>query len=329
MPRASGLLGVTILASACAREPAPPLPHGVEERTLAAPTEYHRREGFVRLEPPIHAPSSAAELDQVEIWIRVPPSAAIELAQDPAGAPTLAFPPGTIADRVEFAGQGVRRRVVDIRGTTVTEDGGQRFHVFRPTGPAPEAPLRGVAWPRESPAAHAVATDRLLAQLAEGWPARDMAETARARFLEGVRSRNACLPCHAPHRPTNRWPGDRGLVHRGTDASGFFTPQWVLRDRAPLESYGAHDRTWSDPAVDVHCVDESSPGERVEPRGRACGARGIPWGTLDWERAWAETPERARAICRSRHYLLARSSPAAAEAFADALAPCTKVQDAP
>ena len=78
-----------------------------------APDHDWQQAGFERLELPIHLPSADPDIDQVEIWIQIPQGQRIDLAAD--GSATLSFPPGTVLDRVEFAGAGPARQVVDER----------------------------------------------------------------------------------------------------------------------------------------------------------------------------------------------------------------------
>jgi hypothetical protein len=269
--------------------------------------------------PPIHPPSSRADADQVEIWLRVPDGATIEARPGPSGEPLLEFPVGTVADRVEFVGLGRSRRIADIRGAEIAESD-QLFHVYRPTAPNPDAPLFGVQWHREDEAAHRGATDRLIAKLGKLSAIEDDAK--REAFLRDVRGKNACMPCHAPARAENTRPGEHGVVNRGTDHSGFFTPTTVLRDTIPLEGYGAHDLSLGDPAIEISC------GEGGERQGRACTNGQVPRGKWSFVRGWALNPKRARQICAARHYLVQRMTEGARAIFGESLVPCNQRQEA-
>jgi hypothetical protein len=299
----------------CGDEPPP----GVEDLTLDAPTDHHARHGFVNMVAPIHLPSSRADADQVEVWLRVPDGAEIEARPGPGGEPLLEFPIGTVADRVEFVGLGPSRRVVDIRGAEIVE-GDQLFHVYRPTAPRSDAPLFGVQWRREDVEAHRGATDRLVAKLAKVEEIEELAK--REAFLRDVRGKNACMPCHAPARPENVQPREHGLVNRGTDHSGFFTPSTVLRDEIPLESYAAHDLSLRDPAIEVSCA------EGGELEGRTCTNGQVPRGKWSFVRAWSLNPGRARQVCAARRYLVERMSEQARAIFGASLTPCNQRQEA-
>ncbi len=315
---ASVWIGVGLVAC----KPSPP--DGVRDVQIEQPGGYHVREGFVRLEPPMHLPTSAPAIDQVEIWIKLPAGGEIELKGARTDPPQLAFPPGTIADRVEFVDTGANRRIVDIRGTTLREDGTQDFHAYRPAGTTPSAPLVGVQWSRDDEALQGPATDHFLARLAAAPPLAQLAEDRRARVLEDIRGKNRCRECHAPARPDNATLDQHGLVNRGTDASGLFTPVTLLSDEGLLEGYGVDDRSTSDPAIALSCGDR--PATPAEIGARRC-EEGIPMrGALNWAVLWAEDPARAARICEGRQLLWDRLSATARDHFAGALRPCKKTQ---
>jgi hypothetical protein len=297
---------VLLAALACGDKP----PAGVEDLRLDAPSDHHARNGFVQMIAPVRLPSSSPDVDQVEVWLRIPDGAEIEATPGPSGELLLDFPVGTIADRVEFVGLGAQRRVADIRGAEIVDGRQQRFHVYRPTSAIPGDPLYGVQWSWHDDAAHRAATDRLLAKLDDAYAFED--DTRREAFLRDVRAKNACLPCHAPARPENATPREHGLVNRGTDHSGFFTPATVLRDAIPLESYGAHDGTLGDAAVKVVCA-----GGELE--GRECSNGVVPIG--HWTGA-AAPADRVRMVCEARRYLVEHMSPEARARFESSLAPC-------
>src|SRR5690606_38351491 len=93
------LAGLLVVLPACRSDAPPP---GVTDLRIDAPLEHHAREGFVLLVPPVHLPSSSPDRDQVETWVKLPEGARIALLWDEAGRPSLGFPPGTLADRVEW-----------------------------------------------------------------------------------------------------------------------------------------------------------------------------------------------------------------------------------
>ena len=317
-----GSLALLVVAGAACRDDGPP--PGVTELRIDDPAGHHLREGFVQLVPPVHLPSSSPEQDQVEIWVRLPEGARIELSEDEAGRPTLEFPAGTLADRVEWYGAGEERRIVDIRGTRLEAGGAQTFYVYRPTAPDPRAPLFGLEWSREDPAAQRAATDHLSSKVAALPPVVDMPEARRAQVLEGVRGRNQCAGCHGLSRPENEEPHQHGLVDRGTDVSGFFTPRTVLWDEVPLEAYGAHDRSWDEPALEVRCA-----GVPVTEAGRRCPDGSIARGRLRWDVTTPQARLHQTAVCESRTWVLAHMNDEHRARLAPFLVPCREIIDAP
>lgn len=276
------------------------LPTSVSELNLEAPLDYHRTHGFIQMVPATHLPSSSNVVDQTEIWVKVPEGATITSRLDPKGRAWLEFPEGTVADRVEFALLGSERRVTDIRGATI-EAGRQRFHVLRPSEARPDAPLFGVQWTRADSVGHRAATERLLERLSRTPEAAAMLPKQRTAMLESVRSKNNCLPCHARGRPDNATLGEHGVVNRGTDYSGFFTPTTVLRDTNPLESYGRFDRSLADPAVTIKCDGKTVRSDSLVKR--RCANKHVAVGHWNSTQAKIDGPEHHREVCRSRRAL--------------------------
>ncbi|MCX4244995.1 hypothetical protein [Paraliomyxa miuraensis] len=315
--------GVASLAvsTACRGDAPPP---GVTDVVIESPREHHVREGFVQLVPPVHLPSSSPDRDQVEIWVKVPQGSTIALALDDAGRPTLEFPPGTLADRVEWMGKGDMRRIVDIRGTRIEADGSQTFYVYRPSAPDPRAPLFGLEWARGDASVQEAATEHLVARVAAHPPVAQMPAARREAVLEGVRVRNGCAACHPLSRPENQAPRQHGLVDRGTDRSGFFTPQTVLWDEVPLEAYGAHDRSWHDPSIEVRCGGEivAAPEGEVP---RRCSDGTIARGRMRWDVAEPAARAHRAAVCDGRRWLAAHMTQADGAKLSSALRPCEKI----
>ncbi|MCR9160254.1 MAG: hypothetical protein ACE37F_27370 [Nannocystaceae bacterium] len=293
------LLGLVALAG-CKPDALPKLGHGAKAVEMTAPLRFHEREGFTALAPPAHIPSSDPDIDQVRVWLKLGDGPIT--TQAVGDRSVLVFPEGTRADRVEQAGRGEGRFVADIRGTTLTADG-PRFHVFRPSAPKPDAPLFGAQWPAANPDAHAAATDYLAERIAKSEPVSSWQPARAQAEVRSFREKNTCLPCHDPARPENTRAGEHGLVNRGTDGSGFFTPYTLFEDEVPLEQYGVHDRSMTDPLVDIVCsgtVVATDGWDRTCPQGAAPRAR---WR---WDRAWAQAPTRAKQRCTQAEWLFER-----------------------
>jgi hypothetical protein len=292
----------------------------VEDVEISDPATYHQREGFVQMVPPVHLPSSSNDVDQVRVWIRVPDGGSISARKDESGRILLRFPPGTIADRVEFAGEGDGSFVADVRGATILEDGGQKHHTYRPVARRPGAELIGVRWRAGDEPIHHKATDRLIERIRGTSPANTLAPDRLEELLTSVRKKNECLPCHDAARPDNQRPNQHGLVNRGTDDSGFFTPSTILAEAIPLEQYGQFDRSLSDAALVIQCG-----GQPVDPatlQHRRCPDGTVAFGVWDAKRAQQLDSGRFEAICESRRYLYERLDEAGKALVVDILRPC-------
>ena len=264
---------------------------------------------------PTHLPSSHPRIDQVEVWLKLPAHGKIEATIGPNGEPLLDFPVGTIADRVEYVGVDSERRIADIRGAEILPASKQRFHVYRPKGTSATDPLFGVQWTKGDQAAHRKATERLIDKLRGLPPATKMPnEQRRAAFFDDIRRKNQCLPCHEPKRPNNSVSNEYGLVNRGTDGSGFFTPTTLMRDEIPLESYGRHDLSYLDPGVEVRCPS----GDKLE--NRTCASGAVPVGR--WHPQ--QNRERLRRVCEARRYLWDHMSKKAKAHFPDSMTVCSR-----
>lgn len=291
-------IGLLSCLLGCGARSLPELDGGAQTLRLDDPIGFHDRAGYLRLVGAVRAPSSDPNIDQVEIRMRLGPGEVTSRLVD--GRRVLVFPDGTRADRVEYVGRGPKRRIVDIRGTTLTAEG-PLFHVLRPSAPNPNAPLFGARW-STSPDAEAAATQYIADMMAASAPWSSMPAPRREAEIESFRSKNNCLPCHAPDKPENTKPGEFGLVNRATDGSGFFTPYTVFADAVPLERYGAHDRTLEDPFVELLCA-EGLVGDLDR---RTCSNGEVPRARWDWARAWSTSPTHAKDRCSAAQGLSAR-----------------------
>lgn len=309
-------LAAVLAAAACA----PPGADRVERLRIEDPSSHWANEGFVRLEPATHLPSSDATQDQVQVWLRLPDDGVIATVAGPDG-PVLRLPPGSEIDRVELAGEGQTRRVVDVRGARIDADGRTIHRVLRRESGRLDAALFGFAWPAADAEAHEAATDLLLEGLAATAELRAMDHGAVQRTLAAIRGMNQCNGCHAPLQPAATRDGER-LVRRGTDASGFYVPQAIFADELPLETYGAFDRSLDDPFVSVHCPDGTPELVEDDRAHIECPGGAAPSGRLSLSAALAAQDPRAQALCRARAHLFAHLDPAGQRAFADAAAAC-------
>lgn len=297
-----------LLLAGCRPNSLPTLEHGAKAIEMETALGFHEREGFTALAPPVHIPTGNPQLDQVTVWLKLGDGPITTTTIE--GRSVLAFPEGTRADRVEVGGTGDGRFVTDIRGTTLTADG-PRFHVFRPWAPKPAAPMFGAQWPSNNPGAQTAATDYLATRIGKSEPFASWKPAVREAQTQAFRQKNACLPCHEPGRRENTRSGEFGLVNRGTDGTGFFTPYTLFADEAPLEQYGAHDRTLVDPLVDILCGETIVASPQDTGWDRTCPNGVTPRARWRWDRAWETAPTRAKQRCTQAMWLFERMEPAA------------------
>jgi len=299
----------------------------VQRVTIEDPDTHWAHAGFVAMTPPVRLPSTSTERDDVVVWLKIPDGGVIETRAEAGRPPHLLFPPGTISDRVEQRGKPGSRSVIDVRGTEILEHGAQRMHTLRRRGRGDDRVLFGYEWPRAQPEAHAEATRRLLSELAQRPPGLNMSEDRRDRYLASIERKNACTKCHGYDRLDNASEGEFGIVDRGTDSSGFFTPQTVLFDTLPLERYGDVDPNLDDPLIEISCPD-GAPVELVDGtkggRARAtCSKGAVPHATLALAEALSQGDPRALSMCRARLYLYSHLDEAGRTAFAEAVKDCS------
>lgn len=254
---------------------------------------------FARTAQPIAVPLSVPQPadGDVTVWLALPAAGTPHRVEAPDGRTVLAYPPGTVADRVEAAGHGAARRIVDVRGTRIDADGRRWHHVYRATRRDPDAALIGVEWPAGDAAAQAAAADALIARLTA-------AGVTGAGVSDAVRAKLDCDACHQVLRPDGVALGEHGVVARGTDAAGWFTPSAALDPEAygPIEAYGARNPASTDPFVEVTCPNDQPPD--VFAGRPVCPDRAVPVGRLRLAEALAARDDHAEAVCRTHAWLV-------------------------
>lgn len=298
----------------------PTLPEGVRLVYLEDPV--HHWDDATSMVPPVHLPQPEADQMRVSVQLRLPADGTIDLRPTHDGRVLPSWPPGTVADRVEVRGPQGAERVVDVRGMRIDADGRRWNHVYRPTSPDRSAPLLGVTWPAGDARLGAAAVDAFI----EGLGASPMIQALDdpEAHLAGVRSKLGCDGCHVPARRNNRKNNQNGLVNRGTDHAGWFTPLTLLTSSVPLEIYGVFDPNLADPFVRVACPS----GEAVVPspggnRHASCPDGAVPVGTLAVAEALEAGDAHARDYCRVANELIDRLEPSAQESIR-ARHPCTQ-----
>ena len=308
---------------------------GVRRVELENP-EAHYGE-YLELVPPIRLPSSAADQAQVSIRVQLPQNAEIGVLDTELG-PRLAFPPGTVMDRLEWVGRDPKRSLADVRGTRIDAAGREWHHNYRRTRLEADAPLLGYEWPVDDAAATKVAVDALIEDLRTLPPASKMRSVEkRTRYLNGLRAKADCLKCHTPSRAENAYAMQHGLINRPTDASSFFTPQTIFDTRTLLEDYGAFDPNLApsvsstdapamavDPFTHFECPNGAPARAMKQEKGRVrvvCD-EGLARARYDLGAALAAGEAHAKRVCASRLALARHLDAKATRIFEDAIRIC-------
>lgn len=286
----------------------------VSSVSIADPATYWSRGGFAPMTPPIRLPSRDGR-EQILVWLRIPGDARIDVVPGATGHPTLAYPPGTVADRVDMNVGEDPRSIHDVRGTRF-QAGGEWFHVLRRLDGG--VALRGLEWPRDGDQAGRAATASMVEQLGRAGSAAESSLFA---------AQNDCAFCHVhgkSERRRMRAMPDEPPPNRSTDASGLYTVSSVLLDGAPVEMHRARDMNADDPYVTVTCSDGQAADLRTAGvrRGFVCADGSVPYATLDMRRALADGDAHARAVCDSRAYLWRHMASEGRAAFAAAFDEC-------
>ncbi len=309
----------------------PPPRWPVREATIARPTSYWSREGFVAMEPPVRPPTSEDGREHIVVYLKLPVGGVVRTRLVDSGeGGILEYPIGTAADRVEYWGDGsidappqASWRVADVRGVTLESDG-QVFHVYQPTAESRDAPLLGILWPTGDDAVQEDATRALLALVHDGRTLSPHAAPSREQFGRYLRSLNGCTTCHRPGRRGRKSTSEAGLINRGTDGSGFFQVSTVFSDRAPLETYRLNNANASDPFLHFACGEGDTPASLArEAFGRAtCPGGEVPVGVLDVRAALRAADPHVLRVCASRRFLYDHLDPDGKRLHAPAIAEC-------
>lgn len=301
------------------------LPGGATAHTIEDPTAYWDVGGFFRLEPPVHLPITADRNGHIEVWLKIPAGGTIETRERAGTTPTVRFPAGTISDRVEYrrvdgeGGEGEQWQVADVRGTELLEGRAERFRLYRPVGPGAGQPLFGFQWPRGAADAQEAVLSRFGDAFMDGagWVKKPRRKV-RKKLTQSFKIKGQCTRCHIYEKPETL-----STARRATDASGFYTPQSVLFNDAPLEAHRARDINHEAPFMDIACPDGSTP-KKVEDKGVHfdCGDQVAPRATLRLVEALAAGDAHAKAVCQSRAHLLKHLDDTGRKVFRERFTEC-------
>lgn len=327
-----GIVAGVLAVRSSAPQPAPiSLPDPLRLVAIRDSGTYWERGGFVAMEAPVRPPTSAQGDAHIVVYLKLPEGAPVVVeASDGA----LIYPPGTIADRVEYtAHAGIDEApraswlAADVRGATISLLD-QTFHVLRPRSTRGVGDLVGVEWPRSNDMAQGAATTAVGQLLESGIALAPRDPRARAAAAEHLRGLNDCRGCHLPRRAPRARTGDPGVVSRGSDGSGFFHVSTVLSDRAPLETYRPRNANAGDPFVHFVCGPHEDPADidRGDLAAVRCREGWVPIGVLDLAAALAARDPHALKLCASRWYLYRHLDETGKRRFADAARECAPTE---
>ena len=285
----------------------------LEELQIQQPADYFRENGFSEMVPPLRLPQRSLR-NRVEVWLKMPNGSVMNLRF--AGTePLLRLPPDSVAARVEYLSESepMQFYTADVRGTRFGADA-EHFFVLKPTSDVLPAPLHGWSWRRDSTTEQALADEKLAALVAT-----DLRPADREEQLRTLRATNACASCHQHARSENVRPEQYGHVNRGTDDSGCFQVQNILRDELPIETYFPLEQNLQDRFISFWCGQEPA---AVEHRHVHCADGSVPRGRLAVREGLLAGDEHVLNVCRSRRYLDEHLSDAARNAFQEALTEC-------
>lgn len=301
---------------------------GVESLRIEHPETFWQSNGFAEMVPSIRLPTTHDETDMIRVFLFIPEGKKLSSRYlDAQARPTLVFPPGTRADRVEllrYKDDSGRwdETVMDVRGTELSADGTQRFHVFRATGGEPHAPLKGWSWPAGDAVARQTATNALIEMAGKsGMPVNRPPLTHGG--LRALHRLNNCSSCHIPNHERSTTTATAPLPRRATDQAGFYTPLSVLLDEVPIAATRPLDLNAGDPYVSVQCG--LRPAHLVKEDDWIwfrCDGDGIPIGSRDVVAGLRANDNYTRKVCEARRYLYEHMDTSAREAFAASFDVC-------
>ncbi|MCF7984578.1 MAG: hypothetical protein K9L70_09260 [Thiohalocapsa sp.] len=317
-------------------------PEAVRTPRIEQPVGYWQDNGFAGMVPSIHLPTTHSRDDLIQVWLKLPEGAGVDARPRPDGEGwQLVLPPGTRADRAEYYRVAGPRpdaaalyldssmldpddwTLADVRGTRVSADGDQRFHVLRPVDGDVHAALTGWSWPRGDGAAQQAATEDLLAHCrSAGRPVHRPPMDEEG--LAAMRRLNECAGCHKPDKPPLHHRQAGRALERGTDNLGFYVPTAVLSDRCVVANHRPEDLNEEDPFVTVTCGDEPAELVRRENGDETyvCPGERVPLGHRDVRAGLAAGHEYTERVCESRRWLAEHMTERARQAFAEPLAAC-------
>ncbi len=280
--------------------------------TIPNQIDYWKNSGFVEMVGPLRLPTDETQSDQIHVWIKIPEDQKVRVQKindSLENRYTLLFPPGTIADRVEFDTR--YPGVGDVRGARLDSQGKSIFHVYETVEGGDQRILQGYEWQRQDDAAD-VRAGNALVQLFRFSNPQD-----RDNFI----GHNHCAQCHTENSPSPLTLNSISLYQ--TDSHGFFQPTTVLKDEMTVRHHRNWDLNSTDPFISVWCGNNqikvtSEPGSRYY----RCPNNQSPIGKLDLVAALKKNDAHALQVCASRSYLYQHMDDGAKAAYAASYQEC-------
>ena len=291
---------------------------------IADPAHFWASNGYVELSPAIKVSIPPGGESETAVYLKLPKDGLIEVIPA-SGSETanIKLPVGSIIDRVAM----VRFRdgtfgVEDVRGTRWDEQGTEWFHVYRPSGASPNAPLQGYEWRRGNADEQRQATDLMTAYLAKT-PMPPYGGLPDRRDIRQFRNLNNCAGCHQLSKPEARASGEP-LPPWPTDARGLYVPIAVLSDSGLLsDTDDWNDPNAGNPQVTVLCGDQ--PAELAGGGSRqwfSCANAKLPKGVRNIAEGFRSGDAYAIKVCASRRTLYEHMTRDARKAFTAAFNAC-------
>lgn len=292
--------------------------------TIADPAHFWAANGYIELSPAIKVSVPPGWESETAVYLKLPKDRLIEVSPaSGSAAANIKLPAGSIIDRVaKVRFPDGSFGVEDVRGTRWDEQGTEWFHVYRPTGAAPNSPLQGYEWRRGNAAEQSSATDLMTAFLAKT-PMPPSGGLPDRRDIRRFRGLNNCAACHQAVKPEARASGER-LPPWPTDARGLYVPIAVLSDSGLLsDTDDWNDPNAGNPLVKALCGDQ--PAELSGGGARqwfTCANGKMPKGVRNIAEGFASGNSYAIKVCASRRTLYEHMTVEARKAFAGAFKAC-------
>jgi hypothetical protein len=278
--------------------------------------DFWKKSGFQKIVGPLHLPTNTSQTTLIQVWLKVPQNGkiSVEKINDSRNFRyTLIYPPGTVADRVEFmTGSNSNLIIRDVRGARIDEKGNTVFHVYRLVPKFSTDWLIGYEWLRKDDLIDVRAGEALV-KIFHLQKNKEM----KNHFIR----RNHCSNCHRENSPI---PLNTLHPYRHeSDSRGFFQPISVFKNETSVRNHRVYDLNADDPFISVWCGEKLTHA-KVQGKNRwyECQGNQTPMGRLDLARALKAGNKHAIQLCNARTYLYYHMDKAARDAVSSSFREC-------